>query len=276
MAVKICREDTSEFKVTVVEPVQAHEPTIYDLAFLHIELKWIREYGLNELELLVFAFINSYKPSSGKIYFSNAQLGKMFNKSEQTISRCIGSLKEKGIVQVELQTGIYGGTIRYLVPKIQQNSDYSKMTRGVVKNEEGGSQKRLPNSNRNSNIKYISKDMEKTPLSGEISSKTNYGNEDINKFIKGVNKYLEIKLPDDGKARQVARNALELFTKTNSKGGIKEGRGFLKEDKWENVKDFLAYYLETKVDRGYSAQSWFRLYDNIKLWIANEGKVPTK
>jgi len=103
-----------------------------------------------------------------------------------------------------------------------------------------------------------------------------YGNSDINKFIKGVNKYLEVKLPDDGKARQVARNALELFTKKNSKGNIKQGREFLKEDKWENVKDFLAYYLEEKVDKGYSAQSWFRLYDNIRLWIANEGKIPSK
>lgn len=129
----------------------SREPSIYDLAFLHIEVRWIREFNLNELELLVFGFINSYRPSTGKIYFSNAQLGEMFNKSEVTISRTISSLKDKNMIDVEMQTNSLGGTIRYLRPTIQQNPDLSKMTRGVIKNEGGGYQKRLPNSNKNSN-----------------------------------------------------------------------------------------------------------------------------
>lgn len=144
--------------------------------------------------------------------------------------------------------------------RYQENETQLKLKRNSTETQ-------LKTNNNDNNVNNISKDMGVAP---------EFGNSDINKFIKGVNKYLEIKLPDDGKARMVAKNALELFTKRNSKGDIKYGREFLKEDKWENVKDFLAYYLEEKVDKGYSAQSWFRLYDNVKLWIANEGRVPSK
>lgn len=143
----------TEEKIAVIEQTDRNEPTIYDLAFLHIELRWIREFGLNELELLVFAFINSYKPSTGRIYFSNAQLGKMFGKSDVTISRTISSLRDKKMIEVELQSNSLGGTIRYLVPR----ADLSFMSRGVIKNEEGGYQKRLPNSNKNSNKNIYTK-----------------------------------------------------------------------------------------------------------------------
>lgn len=151
MPIKVTREDTSEFKVAVFEPIQDGEPTIYDLAYLFVDMNWIREYDLNELELLIFAFINSYKPKTGKIYFSNTQLGKMFNKSDCTVSRVISSLKDKNLIDVELQTNSMGGTIRYLRSK----ADYSKMSRGVLKNEVGGTQKCLPNSNKNSNKNNI-------------------------------------------------------------------------------------------------------------------------
>jgi len=87
---------------------------------------------------------------------------------------------------------------------------------------------------------------------------------------------LEIKLPEDGKARKIAKNSLDLFTKYRKDGSIKEGREFLYDDKWENVKWFLSEYMEKKVKKGFSAQSWETLYRNIKIWIANNGSLGDK
>lgn len=165
MPIKITREDTKDCKVAIFEPIQESEPTIYDLAYLHIEVRWIREFNLNELELLVFGFINSYRPSTGKIYFSNAQLGKMFNKSDITISRTICSLRDKKMIDVEIQNTM-GGAIRYLRPSDEflDKSRYSKMTRPLLKNDKTPTQKRLGNSNINNNINSnISKDKKTVP-----------------------------------------------------------------------------------------------------------------
>lgn len=254
MAIKIGREDTKDFKVTVIEGIEPHEPTIYDLAFLHIELRWIREYGLNELELLVFSFINSYKPSTGKIYFSNAQLGKMFNKSEQTISRCINSLREKKMVDVELQTGIYGGTIRYLTPRILHNSDYSKMTRGVVKNEEGGSQKRLPNSNINSNIN-ISNDRVK-PI---------YGNKDLIALKEVIIKNYPKPLDGITDTRKL-QNLKQVCSK-------RKNQDEWMDDNWkENFKKFFSLYLDITKEE-YLVNSLDKLREKAKLWREYRGKL---
>lgn len=135
------------------------------------------------------------------------------------------------------------------------------------------------NVNVNANVKTISKDMGvTTPVSQNNShkKKTEYGNTDINKLIKGLNRYLQIKLPEDGRARRVAKNSLDLFTKHRKDGTVKEGREFMDENKWENVKWFLAEYVEKKVKKGYSAQSWDTLYKNIKIWVANNGSLGDK
>ena len=250
MPIKITREDTEDKKVAIFEPVDRNEPTIYDLAFLHIELRWIREFGLNELELLVFAFINSYKPSTGRIYFSNAQLGKMFNKSDVTISRTISSLKEKNMIEVEMQTNSLGGTIRYLVPR----ADLSFLRRGVIKNEEGGYQKRLPNSNKNSNIN-ISKDRA-TPV---------YGNKDLislKKFL--MNNYPKplVGITDTRKLQ----NIRQVSTR-------RKNQDEWMEDNWkENIKNFLSLYIE-RTPEEYLVNSIDKLRERIKLWREYRGKL---
>ncbi len=135
------------------------------------------------------------------------------------------------------------------------------------------------NDNVNDNDKYISKDMDlkiQTSSNNSFKKKKEYGNTDINKFIKGLNKYLQIKLPEDGRARRIAKNSLDLFTKYKKDGSVKEGREFLYDDKWENVKWFLSEYMEKKVKKGFSAQSWDTLYKNIKIWIANNGSLGDK
>jgi DNA-binding transcriptional regulator YhcF (GntR family) len=102
-------------------------------------------------------------------------------------------------------------------------------------------------------------------------SPAGYGNPDINKFLKGVNKHLEVKLPEDGKSRQIGRSCIMLLEKYDSKGIVKEGRDFMNDDKWENAKDFLYEYVNAKISKGYNPQSWYKVLDNLKLWIANKG-----
>jgi hypothetical protein len=92
-------------------------------------------------------------------------------------------------------------------------------------------------------------------------------------LIDGVNKNLPYKLPDDNRARMVAYNMLQLLEKKGS-GGIKDGREFLKEDKFENAKWFLSDYIRARVSKGYGAESWYKLKDSLKLWLVNEGKFP--
>lgn len=196
----------------------------------------------------------------GSFIGSISKISKKFGLSTGTVSMILDYFISESMIE---KSSNYKFTLFTILK-------YNQYQRGVESPSESklkASRKQAETNNNDNNDNNIPKGM------GQARS---YGNSDINKFIRGVNKYLEVKLPDDGKARQVAKNALELFTKKNSKGIIKQGREFLKEDKWENVKDFLVYYLEEKVDKGYSAQSWFRLYDNIRLWIANEGKIPSK
>ncbi|NLB11941.1 helix-turn-helix domain-containing protein [Candidatus Dojkabacteria bacterium] len=256
MGIKIAREDTKDCKVTVVEPVEPHEPTIYDLAFLHIELRWIREYNLTDLELLIFAFINSYKPRTGKIYFSNAQLGKMFNRSEKTITRIISSLKVKGLIEVELQTGIYGGTIRYLVPRIQENSDYSKMSTPLLKNEYPPAQKCPPNSNRNSN-KNIPKGMEDNP--------PEYGNSDISKLQKALKERYPIPLAGVTDRRKI-HNLIQVLNKRKNQDE------WMNDDWKQNLADFMNMYLNS-AEQKYLVRSVSSLREKIKLWREYEGKL---
>lgn len=96
----------------------------------------------------------------------------------------------------------------------------------------------------------------------------------VNRFIEGVNNNLDYKLPNDGQARRYAHNAIQLLTRTNAQGNIKEGREFLKEDVFENAQWFMTDYLNAKIERGFHPQKWGTLYDNLKLWIANEGRFP--
>jgi hypothetical protein len=219
MPIKITREDTKDYKVAVIEPIEQNEPTVYDLAYLYIEVRWIREFNLNELELLVFGFINSYRPSTGKIYFSNAQLGKMFNKSEITISRTICSLRDKRMIDVEIQNTM-GGAIRYIRPSDEflDKSRYSKMTRPLVKNDKTPSQKRLGNSNINNDINNISKDISKPKLEQNNFSlkekKPTYGNTDINVCLDYLKEKLGASLDGTEKEnRQYCYNLLRKLKK---------------------------------------------------------------
>ncbi|HOA18830.1 MAG TPA: helix-turn-helix domain-containing protein [bacterium] len=270
MGINIQRADTEDFRVTLIEQNYQEEPSIYDLRYLVYRLDLQKELNLNDMETKLLSFILSFNNVSDKFYFGNATLAKLFGKHINTISSTISSLEKKGLIECSRQIMAGGGEIRFIRP---------------MKNYEQGTQKTVSKAHRklgenNNKISInISKDMGKDTLvspHNSLKEKKEYGNADINKFIKGLNKYLEIKLPEDGKARKIAKNSLDLFTKYRKDGSIKEGREFLYDDKWENVKWFLSEYMEKKVKKGFSAQSWETLYRNIKIWIANNGSLGDK
>ena len=100
-----------------------------------------------------------------------------------------------------------------------------------------------------------------------------YGNPEINRFITGVNKHLGYNLPGDGRSRRVVKTILTLLER-NGKNGVKEGREFLDDDKWENARRFMGDYLAEKVDKGFGGQSWQTIYRSVTLWLANGGNFP--
>ena len=110
-------------------------------------------------------------------------------------------------------------------------------------------------------------------ISKDIRVNTQYGSEDINRFITGLNKHLLVVLPANGQSRKYVRNILQLLTKRTKNGDIKEGRDFLDENLWVNAKRLVMWYKKERVDRGYSAQSWAKFYQSVQLWVANKGQV---
>ena len=196
--------------------------------------------------------------------------------SKNDIAKSIRRLHERNMIETTKATrGVVIKVVKYNIYQDPNNYEGHKgNTTKVQRKTQGVSTiyKNVYKKNKNN----IPKGMDVSiPVSEDNSfkEKTEYGNTDINKFIRGLNKYLTIKLPDDGKARRIAKNSLDLFTKQRKDGSVKEGREFLYDDKWENVKWFLAEYSEKRVKKGFSAQSWDTLYRNIKIWIANNGSL---
>jgi hypothetical protein len=110
-------------------------------------------------------------------------------------------------------------------------------------------------------VENVSKDTQETPA-------VSYGNKDVTRLIDGLYKNLDIKLPIDKQARNYASNMLKLITKND-----KKDRQWLKEDKWENAKWFAKDYDVWKVQDGYQAQSWKKLYEHFKVWFENSGDI---
>ena len=201
----------------------------------------------------------------GQYLFNVSKYARELNTSRKTIQKCLRIIS-KWYTELNIERRAFG-----LIVTVKNYDELTKM------NNEGDNvgttkEQRSDNEVKSKNKSDKSEESEKT-ISKDMEKKSPYGNKDIDKFIEGTNKHLDLKLPNDGRARKTARNALQLFTKMDSKGNVKEGREFLKEDKWQNARDFMKCYYQEKISQGFSAQSWDKLYHNIKIWIANEGKL---
>lgn len=224
-------------------------------------------YSLTDKQTLIYGFIRYYTSSgSGKFYFTDAQLAQVVGCHENTAQEGISALKKCGLINVGHKVRAGGGTIRFVtkvkVP-VQENLVFRVQENPVLRVQENlGTNKNKIKENK---INTLSKDK------GTKSDKRDVS---VNRFIEGVNNNLDYKLPNDGQARRYAHNAIQLLTRTNAQGNTKEGREFLKEDVFENAQWFMTDYLNAKIERGFHPQKWGTLYDNLKLWIANEGRFP--
>ena len=114
MGIKIQREDTPEFKVTMVDQSYQEEPTVYDLKYLIYRLDLQKELGLNDMETKLLSFVLSFSQVSDRFYFGNEALGKLFGKHINTISATVSSLEDKGLIECSRQIMAGGGEIRFI------------------------------------------------------------------------------------------------------------------------------------------------------------------
>lgn len=174
MGIKIQREDTPEFKVTVVDQSYQEEPTVYDLKFLIYRLDLQRLYNLSDIETKILSFILSFNNVSHRFYFGNEKLGKLFDKSITTISLAISNLESKNLIDCNIQIMAGGGKIRFVRLTENLKSDFQKtgsLTNGKLKDNNN-----KINNNKISNI-YVSfikgfNDIVGTSYKGDSKSKT--------------------------------------------------------------------------------------------------------
>lgn len=128
------------------------EPSIYDLQYLVYRLDLQREFQLTDLETKVISFILSYANISKSFYFSNINIGRIFDKAERSISRAIGVLEEKGLIQCEYKMKADGGQIRFIRLDKGGESNWTKMASPTRQDWLGNNNKI---NNNKLNIKYI-------------------------------------------------------------------------------------------------------------------------
>jgi len=237
---------------------------------------------------ILYGELSSLTRKDGRCYATNSHFIEVLAMSERSVRNGLNRLQDAGYIQVETKHSKNGkkGTWRTIrLGNIDINKGDGHIGEGgEAKKGRGGRQKLPPKREIHKRdtqtvYKYTGDKSQKSEISHKEKDKGStgeYGNPDVNRFIKGMNKYLVVKLPEDGKARKVANNSLNIFTKRNSKGDVKNGREFMDDNTWTNIKMFLAEYHDKKISKGYSPQSWGTLYQNIKLWVANEGKLPSK
>ena len=147
MGVKIKRQDTEDFQITLVESPFEEEPSIYDLQYLVYRLDLQRQFSLSDLETKIISFILSYKSVSNKFYFGNESLGKLFDKHHKTISKAISGLEEKGLIATFHKVMAGGGEIRFI--RVSENT-----TLGVAKTLLEEERKHYENNNKVNKNKY--------------------------------------------------------------------------------------------------------------------------
>ena len=227
-----------------------------------LEWEWFQDH--NTLIVFIYCLLKcNFKDSSfrghavprGSFVTGRKKMALELGLSEQQIRTALKHLISTSEITIN-------ATTQFSIITVNKFEDFQQPTNSLT-NEQPTSNQQL------TTIEQRNKVISNTKSTG----KPEFGNSDISKFIKGVNKHLDLKLPEDGKSRRVARNALQLLTKKNRAGEIKEGREFLHDDKWKNASDFMKEYDRVKISEGYSAQSWETLYRNLKLWVANSGSL---
>lgn len=117
---------------------EANASKVFTPEFIPYYPEVSKRYGLTQTETLLYGFIRFYMGSStGRFYFTNAQLGKILDCGEGTINNAIANLAQKKLIMKGIKQKANGGTIRFITNvRLLENSysEYQKFnTLGIKK-----------------------------------------------------------------------------------------------------------------------------------------------
>lgn len=137
-----------EYEREINEVAKNNASLIFTPQFIPFYPGISKKFDLSNSETLILGFIYFFLSSSIKkrFYFTNEQLGELFNLSSDRISKLIANLREKELISVGYKTRSDGGQTRF-VNNVYNLASSLKTTKPLVKNNDTPSQKQLPNKN---------------------------------------------------------------------------------------------------------------------------------
>lgn len=140
----------------------------------------LQKFDLTDTEILLYGFIDFYTSNTieGKFYFTNAQLGQILNKNEDTVSKAVGKLNKVGLLTINRKVRANGGQIRFIrlgENKVLDSAFSSSQTRQNI-----GTNNNKINKNKKTNNKIYLKG--KLSKGNATSPSSNYA-----KFVSLVN-----------------------------------------------------------------------------------------
>ncbi len=184
------------YEKEVTEVLEDNNKLLFKPEFIPFYIAEVEKYHFNKTEGLLYGFIRFYLKNSpnGRFYFTNEQLAKILNTSEQTISNSLVKVCKCGEFKVSYKIKANGGTFRLIE---NYKSDYKKNYSPTIR-------KVIANKNKiNKNKLNMSKDIGKKPNS--------YGNEDINTCISYLKQKISADL--DGSVKENRRYCYNLLRK---------------------------------------------------------------
>lgn len=185
-----------DYDKEVTEVLEDNNKLLFKPEFIPFYIAEVEKYHFNKTEGLLYGFIRFYLKNSpnGRFYFTNDQLAKILNTSEQTISNSLVKVCKCGEFKVSYKIKANGGTFRLIE---NYKSDYKKNYSPTIR-------KVIANKNKiNKNKLNMSKDIGKKPNS--------YGNEDINTCISYLKQKISADL--DGSVKENRRYCYNLLRK---------------------------------------------------------------
>lgn len=229
---------------------------VKDCNFITIQGWMVNDLHLKGNDLLVYAIIYGFSQTDNQEFTGSLQyLAEWTQSTKQGVSNNLKRLVSKKLIEKEVVT-VNG--VRYCKYRVSKGGIKQSL---IVSNKvEQGIKQSLTN-NIEDNIDNII---------NNISSKTTYGNEELNNLSLEVNNLLNnygVKIVED---RRCIYSCVKLLHYK------KKEREFLSENYVDNVKAFLDCYKKVRLDNGYVPYKWKTIYDNLKLWLANSGSFPQK
>jgi len=126
------------YEKEVTEVLEDNNKLLFKPEFIPFYIAEVEKYHFNKTEGLLYGFIRFYLKNSpnGRFYFTNEQLAKVLNTSEQTISNSLVKVCKCGEFKVSYKIKANGGTFRLIENyKSDYKKNYSPTIRKVIANK---------------------------------------------------------------------------------------------------------------------------------------------